>query len=121
MVIEQQRNRTKGNMSNNNATKKFSRRKAGNYGRPGSKAQKRTASKSARRFNAISVEDAFMRAEAENVLPPSPYPPEEDILELIKREKEDDMAEEIEEEMERESDPRRWYDTEDNSMRGGRA
>ncbi len=53
-------------MSNNNATKKFSRRKAGNYGRPGSKAQKRTASKSARRFNAISVEDAFRRDSNEN-------------------------------------------------------
>ena len=55
-------------MSNNNVTKKFSRRKAGNYGRPGSKAQKRIASKSARRFNAISVEDAFMRDSVEGIL-----------------------------------------------------
>jgi hypothetical protein len=93
-------------MSNNNATKKFSRRKAGNYGRPGSKAQKRTASKSARRFNAISVEDAFYaraNEEAQRTFAerkgidrePSPYPPE-DILELIKREKEEEMADEIE-------------------------
>ena len=81
-------------MSNNNVTKKFSRRKAGNYGRPGSKAQKRIASKSARRFNAI---------DPKNVTVTGPYfvtgvQPDEDISEIIKREKEEEMADEIERE-----------------------
>ena len=40
---------------NANAIKKLGRRKAGSYGRPGSKYQKRQASKAARRAGKVSA------------------------------------------------------------------
>lgn len=40
---------------NANTTKKLGRRKAGSWGRPGSKAQKRAASKAARKEGKINV------------------------------------------------------------------